>query len=250
MKIKQIFLLVTALASATIAAAQTRVIAHRGYWQTAGSAQNSITALQRACDIGVYGSEFDVHLTADKVVVVNHDDSIQGHAIAASNYDDLKLLRLSNGETMPTLREYLRAGKQCPGLQLILEIKPQRGKAEEDTLTARCVAMVREMGMASRVEYISFSLNVCEQLVRISPASAIAYLGGDMAPSVLKAKGINGIDYNKKVLQNNPQWVEQAHDLGMTVNVWTVNDMEVVRQMKDLKVDFITTDIPVQAKQR
>jgi glycerophosphoryl diester phosphodiesterase len=34
----------------------------------------------------------------------------------------------------------------------------------------------------------------------------------------------------------------------MIVNVWTVNDMDVVRQMKDLKVDYITTDIPEKVK--
>ena len=39
---------------------RTKVIAHRGYWQTAGSAQNSIRALVKADSIGCYGSEFDV----------------------------------------------------------------------------------------------------------------------------------------------------------------------------------------------
>lgn len=37
-----------------------RIIAHRGYWQTEGSAQNSIRALELADEIRVYGSEFDV----------------------------------------------------------------------------------------------------------------------------------------------------------------------------------------------
>lgn len=40
--------------------AQTRVIAHRGFWKTQGSAQNSITSLLKADSIGCYGSEFDV----------------------------------------------------------------------------------------------------------------------------------------------------------------------------------------------
>ena len=45
------------------AAAQTKIVAHRGYWDCAGSAQNSITSLKLADKIGCYGSEFDVHLT-------------------------------------------------------------------------------------------------------------------------------------------------------------------------------------------
>lgn len=35
--------------------AQTKVIAHRGYWQTAESAQNSLTALVGAHSIDYYG---------------------------------------------------------------------------------------------------------------------------------------------------------------------------------------------------
>lgn len=47
-----------------------QVIAHRGYWKTEGSAQNSISSLQNTHRIGVYGSEFDVHITRDGEVVV------------------------------------------------------------------------------------------------------------------------------------------------------------------------------------
>ena len=50
-----------------------QVIAHRGYWKTAGSAQNSITALQKADSIHCYGSEFDVWLAKDNKLVVNLD---------------------------------------------------------------------------------------------------------------------------------------------------------------------------------
>lgn len=43
---------------------QTRIIAHRGFWNCDGSAQNSITALKKASQIPVYGSEFDVLMTS------------------------------------------------------------------------------------------------------------------------------------------------------------------------------------------
>ena len=68
----------------------TKVIAHRGYWKTEGSAQNSIRSLERASEIGAYGSEFDVHLTADNVLVVYHDNDIQGKHIQSCTYDELK----------------------------------------------------------------------------------------------------------------------------------------------------------------
>ena len=62
--------------------AQTQVIAHRGFWKTEGSAQNSIMALEKAAEAQLYGSEFDVLMTADGKVVVNHDSSIEGMVIA------------------------------------------------------------------------------------------------------------------------------------------------------------------------
>jgi glycerophosphoryl diester phosphodiesterase len=55
-----------------------RVIAHRGYWAIASekSSQNSIRALELADRLGIYGSEFDVHLTRDNVPVIYHDDKL------------------------------------------------------------------------------------------------------------------------------------------------------------------------------
>lgn len=226
--------------------AQTQVIAHRGFWKTEHSAQNSITALNKAAENKLYGSEFDVQLTADGVVVVNHDDTIQGFIIGKTNYDNLKGLQLKNGEILPTLADYLQAGKKQAGIQLILEIKPHKTKEQEDQIAETTVKMVKEYGLEKQVEYISFSMNICEQLTKLTPNSAIAYLKSDVAPKELKAKGINGIDYHYKAIEKHPEWVNEAHELDMKVNVWTVNSLKDIQKMIDLKVDYITTDQPLE----
>jgi len=79
-------LLMTALLFSSMAYSQTKVIAHRGYWDYPGSAQNSIVALYKAHEVKTYGSEFDVSITADGVPVVNHDNDIQGFIIENTNY--------------------------------------------------------------------------------------------------------------------------------------------------------------------
>lgn len=226
--------------------AQTQIIAHRGFWKTEHSAQNSITALNKAAENKLYGSEFDVQLTADGVVVVNHDDTIQGFTIGKTNYDNLKGLQLKNGEILPTLADYLQAGKKQAGIQLILEIKPHKTKEQEDQIAETTVKMVKEYGLEKQVEYISFSMNICEQLTKLTPNSAIAYLKSDVAPKELKAKGINGIDYHYKAIEKHPEWVNEAHELDMKVNVWTVNSLKDIQKMIDLKVDYITTDQPLE----
>ena len=59
MNLKSTLLLLLCLMMAGMVAAKdnTKVIAHRGYWKTEGSAQNSIRSLERASEIGAYGSE-------------------------------------------------------------------------------------------------------------------------------------------------------------------------------------------------
>ena len=227
--------------------AQTQVIAHRGFWKTEGSAQNSIAALEKAAEEKLYGSEFDVQVTLDGKLIVNHDAKFQGFVIAETPYKQLKKIRLNNGEKLPNLKKYLKKGKKLD-IQLILEIKSHKSKEVEDKMAADIVKMVKKMGLEKQVEYIAFSLNVCEQLAKLTPESEIAYLNGDIAPAELKKKGINGIDYHYNVIEKHPEWVKEAHDLGMKVNVWTVNKEDMMKKLIDRKVDYITTDQPLELK--
>lgn len=242
-------LIVSALATVSLCGvAQTRVIAHRGYWDTENSAQNSLSALRLADSLGVYGSEFDVQMTADGKLIVNHDDSIPGYNIFRTRYSRLKKVRLANGEPIPTLQAYLEEGKKLT-TRLILELKPHPTAEQENRAVARTVRLVRRLGLQDRVEYISFSLNICKRLVALTPQSSIAYLNGELSPRALQPLGIRGIDYHYTVIDRHPEWVDEARRLGMTVNVWTVDKPEDIRRMIDRKVDFITTNRPVETRE-
>ena len=137
-------------------------------------------------------------MTSDGTIVVNHDHAIEGMVIAETPYKKLKKLKIKNGEKLPTLKSYLKKGKKLD-IQLILEAKPLPTKEMEDQAIATIVKMVKKMGLEEQVEYISFSLNMCEQLAKLTPESEIAYLNGDIAPAELKKKGINGIDYHYNI---------------------------------------------------
>lgn len=228
--------------AACTAPQEPQIIAHRGFWKAEDSAQNSITSLRKAAQAGVYGSEFDVQLTADSMLVVFHDDSIAGRAIIDMTIGELGEFSLNNGEKIPTLRDYLEEGKKHPQTQLIFEMKPLRDSIAEKYAVERSVEMVRELGLTEQTEYISFSLHACEEFVRLTPESDVYYLNGELSPLELKQLGIDGMDYHYSVYQAHPKWVNEAHDLGLKVNVWTVNDNSVVNEMTGLGVDFITTD--------
>lgn len=227
---------------------KTQVIAHRGYWKTEGSAQNSIRALELADEIKAYGSEFDVHLTADNIPVVHHDKDMGGKNIQTSTYAELKDLQLPNGEKLPTLQQYLERAKRLKNTKLIFELK-SHATPERDREAARMVVdMVNNMKLTKRTEYIAFSLEAAKELIRVAPKAKVFYLNGDLSPKELKDLGFYGLDYHYKVMQKNPQWFDEAKELKLKVNVWTIDDVALMKEMTDKGADFITTDEPVEAQ--
>lgn len=246
MKVIKLFALACLMMASSLADAQ-QVIAHRGYWKTAGSAQNSISSLVNACKGGFYGSEFDVHITTDGKVVVFHDDTVNGMRLDGVKYAKLKDIKLKNGERIPLLKDYLATGKKYPATKLILEIKAHDTKAKEDRCIAEVLKEVKAAGVEKQVEYISFSLHACEQLRKVAPNAIIYYLNGDLTPQQVKEKGFNGIDYDGRVLLQHPEWISESHQLGMKVNVWTINKPDDIKTAVMGKVDFITTNEPVIA---
>ncbi len=242
---KKLIVMAAACLMTLAAAAQTKIVAHRGYWDCAGSAQNSITSLKLADKIGCYGSEFDVHLTKDGVIVVHHDQNVGKIDIQTSTYKALKKERLRNGEKIPTLEQYLDAGKDL-SCKLVLEIKKQKVQSHEDSLVRQCVDLVKSKGLTDRIVWISFSGKACELLHQLLPDAHIQYLNGDWDPKTIKAKGLSGIDYEQKVIALHPEWIKECHDLGLVVNVWTVNDLNTINQFIKAGVDFITTNAPVE----
>lgn len=233
------------LATSMVMAQQTEVIAHRGYWKTEGSAQNSLASLVKADAIGCYGSEFDVWLTADDRLVVNHDVTFKGVTPEDATEQVCKAVVLSNGENMPTLQQYLQIGKQLK-TKLILEFKTHKISEERQTLgVERILEIVKNMELEERVEYIAFSLHATKEFIRLAPkGTPVYYLSGNLSPQELKEAGCTGADYHHSVFQKNPTWIEECHKLGLKVNAWTVNDSETMHRLINEGVDFITTNEP------
>lgn len=250
---KRLFLLLLAgclMTACSEKPAEPQVVAHRGYWKTEGSAQNSIASILNAGRIAAYGSEFDVNLTCDGALVVNHDFTYHGLKIYENTLADLRCdtLRLSNGEIIPTLDEYLEASKQYPEMKLVFELKSEGDPQYEAVALPACVEAITRLGVADRVEFISFSLSACKEFARLMPKNIVEYLGGEIAPAELHKMGITGIDYEYNVFYEHPEWIGEAHKLGMVVNTWTVNQEEDMRKLLELGVDQITTNEPELAQ--
>lgn len=231
------------------------VAAHRGFWkcEAAGQSENSIASLTQAMENRFWGSECDIHLTADDVIIVNHDNSIDGLSIRNHSYSELSTHLLPNGEKRPTFDEYLDTFARGAGnTTLVIELKTQGSKEREDLLISKAFDALRAHGLfdPSKVIFISFGHYMCRQVAALAPEFVNQYLNGDIAPAELAKEGINGIDYHGPVFHRHPEWVRQAHDLGMSVNVWTINKPDEIDYMIGLGVDAITTNEPLLVRER
>jgi glycerophosphoryl diester phosphodiesterase len=246
---KKLLTLAVCLFSVTALCAQTQVIAHRGYHATKNSVRNSLSALVNAQDAGVYGSECDINETADGVLVVVHGPMHEKYRVQETDFATLRAQTLANGEILPTLEEYLVQAKKNTATKLIIEIKDHNTPARETRVVKTILKMVKKHKLVNDVEYIAFRQHVCDELVKYGPKGIkVAYLNGTLTPEYCKDLGYTGIDYNIGVMQQHPEWIKQSQALGLTVNVWTVNDTERIQWCIDQKVDFITTDNPEEVK--
>ena len=202
------------------------VIAHRGAFKKNGYPENSIAALKEAIRLRCIGSEFDVHMTADDSLVINHDPHFHKLEIEKSTFAQLSAFKLSNGEPLPTLHQYLEAGKENNNSTLlVLEIKPSGlGKERAAVIAEKCVQMVEAKGLQTQVVYISFDYGMLQTIREINPSYPTQYLNGDKSPAELKKDGIHGADYHFSVFRKNPDWVKQAKENNIVLNAWTVNE--------------------------
>ncbi len=227
------------------------VVAHRGAFKKNGLPENSIAALREAIRLGCTGSEFDVRMTADDSLVINHDPKYHDLQIEKTLYKDLEATPLTNGEPLPTLLQFLTAGlANNTHTRLVLEIKPSDlGPARADQVASACVRVVNALQAQRYISYISFDYNILKKIRTLDATANLQYLNGDISPAQLKADGIDGVDYNLAVFRKNPSWIGEAKKNNLILNAWTVNAAEDMTWLLSENFDFITTNEPEQLLQ-
>ena len=256
---KKIFL--TALAAFAVLAVSAQykapqIVANGGFHKHASSGvKNSMSALKAAQKAKFYGSECDVNLTKDGYVLVVqsgwHPNRKAKPKADVQRATKEKMLEIpyANGEYICTLEQYLKRAAKKPATKLVLDLKNQSNPQRETELVECVLDIVTRAGMQNNVEYLADHPWTCFELTKKAPkGSKISYLAGNYDPAYVKAMGCTGIDYNIGRLKKKKGWIKQAHKLGLTVNVWTVNKEADIRWCIQNGVDFITTDDPVLVK--
>jgi glycerophosphoryl diester phosphodiesterase len=225
--------------------AENPIIAHRGAFKKNNFPENSIASLREAIRLKCTGSEFDVRMSADDTLVINHDPHYNQLDIEKTNYNELAKTPLSNGETIPTLRQYLLSGiKNNSNTRLVVEVKPSATKERGQIIAAKVVDLVKELKAENMVVYISFDYGILKKIRTIDRKAHLQYLNGDHSPRKLKEDAINGADYNLSVFKKNPDWITIAKENGIILNAWTVNRQEDMQWLLDKGFGYITTNEP------
>lgn len=249
---KKLLLTVLMAATATVALAQPKIVAHRGFYNAPGADENTISSLAAAQKLGVYGVEFDVNLTADDELIIVHGPKVGNFDAQKDTYAKIKTVVLKNGNKVPTLREWLAQGKKDPRTKLVLELKKHKTPEIETKVVRRVVELCTEMGMMEQMDFISFSLHACREFVRLAPNNKVVYVSTSLHTPVdadaARKEGFKGLSYNLNVFMNRPELIDRMNGHGIESTLWMVNDTEIVDWAIKHNVTYISTDCPDKMK--
>lgn len=236
-----------------------RVLAHRGLvtarMAREGIVENSFAALAQAHAVGGRYVESDCHVTRDGSVVLFHDDDLRRvtgdpRPIADVSVRELERLMAPRGG-LATLNQALEA---FPSLHFNLDVKA----AVAAIPVGRAVADHGE-----RVLLTSFSDERRRAALRAARELAPDVLPATSAGTATIAKLLAAVAVGSKrtarrILATvdavqiperrgalrvlSPRLIEAAHDVGVEVHVWTVNDPTEMRRLVALGVDGIVSD--------
>lgn len=219
----------------------TRIWSHRGYADGPGTeVENTVPAFLAASGTGVEGIELDVWLTADGAWVVHHD-----RQVAAGNLDELRRREVPPG--VPSLEEALAS---CRVEVVNVELKVPRGL---------CRSRGWDLGRA-----------LARELCQCQPAQSRRFVVSSFCREALEAVRVTGIGLRVGLLVSGPlpgglagelgrrgYWglhvehpaldadeVSRAHEAGLSVVAWTVDEPVEMARLVTASVDVLITNFP------
>lgn len=219
--------------------------AHRG--GASHFPENSWRAFEHAVKLGYAYLETDTHATSDGVLVAFHDKTLdrvtdRTGAIASMPARQVAEARIAGTEPIPMVEDLLGA---WPDVRFNLDIK--------DAPAARPLAeVIRRTGAFDRVCITSFSaarLRAARRLLDRPVCMAASPVGAAALRSGLPGRLLAPAFARRSVrcaqlpirLATGPL-IGRAHDAGLVVHVWTVNDVTLMSSLLDLGADGIMTD--------
>lgn len=208
-------------------------------------------AFQDAIELGYRHVETDVHATSDGVLLAFHDDDLtrscgDPRRIAESTADELATARVSGTEPIPRLVEILDA---WPEIFVNIDCKA-------DSAVAPLISLLRSRPEAlDRVCIGSFS-DARLDAVRAEFGDRVLTSMGPRAVARLVARANrvpvslrrDGARCAQVPVRQGPipvvtrRFIESAHESGLHVHVWTIDDPAEIGRLLDMGADGIMSD--------
>ncbi len=231
-----------------------RVIGHRG---AAGHApENTLTSIRTAAALGAQCVEFDVHLSADKIPVLIHDDTLDRTTDGKGPVDQTSLAALQSldagswftkeftDEPLPTLEETIKL-LAALGLGANVEIKPSAGREIE---TGHIVGrMLREQWPSALPPPLisSFKPESLAAAREVAPHLERALLIGELISDwarIMRELGCTALHCGHKRLSASD--AEQVRRAEFPLRIYTVNERAKAEQLFSWGAESIISDYP------
>lgn len=229
-------------------------IAHRG--ASAVAPPNTLSAFEKAIELGADGVEFDVRLSADGVPVVIHDATVDATTdgrglVAEMTVGQLKRLDAGAsfdpafaGERIPTLEEVLDA----VGERLLLNIELKSASLLNHGLERAMVALIERYGLHERVLISSFNPLALRRVQKIAPHIPTALLSSARSPLLLPFARLISPEPFRALHPHHTltdeRYIRRARRRDYRIHVWTVDDPTEMCRLIAWGVDGIITNVP------
>jgi len=217
--------------------------------------ENTMPAFEHAVSLGYRYLETDVHVTADGVLIAFHDNVLdratdRTGVVAELPWDEVERARVGGTEPIVLLADLLGA---WPDVRVNIDPK-------HDAAVEPLAEVIREAGATERVCVGAFSDRRLRRIRRLLGPTLCTSLGpGGVArlrsasfgaPVGRFAAGCAQVPATVRGRALvDARFVKAAHDRGLPVHVWTVDDPAEMERLLDLGVDGIMTDLPAVLKE-
>lgn len=220
------------------------VIAHRG--ASGAYPENTVEAFRAARRMGADMVELDVRRTSDGLLAVHHDARLP---------DGRLVVELVAGNLPASVALLPAAIEACEGMDVNIEVKnfPGDPDFEDSELVAtRVTELVSAGGLHERVLVSSFNLHAVDTVRQVDPGVRTAWLvsrSPDFGEVLDRL-----VEHGHSVLHPHdlavtPELVAAAHERGVTVNTWTVDDPARIVELAEMGIDGICTNVPDIARE-
>ena len=225
-------------------------IAHRG--ASGYAPENTVESFREALRLGCRKFEFDVQLSRDGRLVVAHDyrlppGALMGRQIAEMDFEEIRAVPVPGKfaekypkARVPSLEETLDI-LAAPGNWLNAEIKNEEDRypgIEEKTLAAL---------KTRNADFLisSFDVPVLERVRRLDEKIALGVLWkGDFKEGLELARKLKAASININQKRCSPDFARLAHENGLKLMLYTVNDKTAALELEKTGVDAVFTDFP------